>query len=337
MSAQKLYKYINIAYHWKLRNSLLPPLPDEVSIEATNVCNFKCAFCPQSAPNHHNIVPKTYLTPKRAGDIMKQLRKGGISTKTLHWTLDGEPFMNKYFHELCEVALKYDFCHMYFATNGMLLTDTVLDKLPRSKDTRYKFTIDYCADSCYFERVRGSKGSWERIHSNIEQSLNNSENNHMFFVLSDISAFEEDNHKIVDGKFEKLRGLFGGNKRVRFHKKTFHNAAGLISHANMSIQKDRYYLCPYPWTSFCIASSGDVVACCRDLRRQTTLGNIMEQSLPEIWHGAPYQELRNNLVKRTPWKSLACKGCDLPYDSAKFSLANFARTARGRLQILGSE
>ena len=337
MSVRKLFRYSRIFYHWKIRKGLLPPLPEEVSIEATNVCNFKCAFCPQSDPNHHDIAPKTYLTPPQAEKIMQQLRKGGVTTKTLHWTLDGEPFMNKEFHELCEVAIKYGFSHMYFATNGMLLTKKLLDKLPKQEDTIYTFTIDYCNDKTYFERVRGSSGSWDRIYSNVNHSLGNSDHKHMFFVLSDISTFEERNRSIADNKFQQLTLLFGKNKRIRYHKKTFHNAAGTIQSPKQSSETKRYYLCPYPWTSFCIASSGDVVACCRDLRRQTKLGNIFEQSMQEIWHGAHYQQLRKNLVEKTPWKSLACEGCDLPYDSAKFDLANLVRTARGRLQIFGSD
>ena len=36
---------------------------------------------------------------------------------------------------------------------------------------RYTFTVDYCADTEYFENVRGSKGSWAVIKKNIEQVL----------------------------------------------------------------------------------------------------------------------------------------------------------------------
>ncbi|MGO9483956.1 MAG: radical SAM/SPASM domain-containing protein [Rhodomicrobium sp.] len=337
MRAKKLVKYIGIVYNWKVRASLLPPLPDEVSIEATNVCNFKCKFCPQSDPNHHNIVPKNYLSPQRAEEIMQKLRDGGISTKTLHWTLDGEPFMNKYFHELCEIAVMYEFNNMFFATNGMLLTENVLDRLPKGKGIRYTFTIDYCADKEYFDKVRGSKGSWDKVYKNIRSSLDNTFHESIFFMLSDITPFEESDQEKIEENFYKLKYLFGEGKRIRYHKKTFHNAAGLLQSSVNIGDRNRYYLCPYPWASLYIASSGDVVACCRDLRRQTKLGNILEQSLQEIWHGTPYQDLRSNLVDQTPWKTPACNGCDLPYDSAKFSLVNIVRTARGRLQIFGNE
>lgn len=337
MSLRKLFRYSNIMYHWRIRKSILPPMPEEVSIESTNVCNFKCAFCPQSDPSHHDITPKTYLTPSRAEEIMKQLRKGGISTKTLHWTLDGEPFMNKEFHELCEVAIRHEFSHMYFATNGMLLTEKTLQKLPRKEDTFYTFTIDYCADREYFENIRGTKGSWEKIYNNIYASLDNEDQKNMLFVLSDISAFEERDADMVADKFRQLKKIFGDNKRIRYHKKTFHNAAGIIPISQKHSDNKRYYLCPYPWTTLCVASNGDIVACCRDLRHQTTLGNVFEQSLQDIWHGKGYQLLRKNLIEKTPWQSAACKGCDLPYDSSKFGIGNIVRTARGRLQIFGSD
>jgi hypothetical protein len=66
------------------------------------------------------------------------------------------------------------------------------------------------------------------------------------------------------------------------------------------------------------------------------------QTLPEIWNGAPFQELRRNLVDRHPERSAACDGCDLPYDDAKFSwptvqcVGAFRCWIRWRLAFSGS-
>jgi radical SAM protein with 4Fe4S-binding SPASM domain len=327
---------MNIFYAWQVRKSLSPSyVPEDISIEATNTCNFRCSFCPQSDPKHHEIVPRTYLEPERAESIFKKIREGGVSTDTLHWTLDGEPFMNKKFAELCGIAIKYNFTNMYFATNGLLLSEDRLGQLPVGGKVRYTFTIDYCADQEYFEDVRGNRQSWKAIYDNIQSSLRNESHSNIFFVLSDITTYKTLDPTITNAEFDKLKNLFAGyESRIKFYSKTFHNAAGLTSKLVKTSSEKRYHLCPYPWTSLVIASSGDVVACCRDLRRQTVLGNILQQSLREIWRGAAAQELRKNLVAQTPWKSAACDGCDMPYDDAKFSLKNLVRTARGRLQIL---
>ena len=335
MSARKLASYAKIFYAWQIRKSLAPSyMPEDISVEATNACNFRCAFCPQSDPRHHELVPRITLEPERAAAIFKRLREGGVTTPTLHWTLDGEPFMNKKFAALCGIAIDHGFTNMIFATNGMLLSEQRLRELPVSPQTKYTFTIDYCADAEYFEEVRGKKGSWQVIQDNIRASLGNNSQQHLHFQLSDITAYKTHDAEVRRTQFEKLNGLFAGaGGRINFRAKTFHNSTGLTTVPASNARKDRYYTCPYPWTSLVVASDGRVVACCRDLRRQTVLGNLLDEPLEAIWRGAAAQELRRNLALRTPWKSKACDGCDMPYDASKFSLRNLIRTARGRLQI----
>ncbi len=335
MSARKVLRFSRIFYSWQLRKSLVPSyMPEDISIEVTNTCNFRCHFCPQSDPKHHELVPRISLEPDRAEQIFKNLRTGGVETDTLHWTLDGEPFMNKQFHILCSIAHKHNFLNMIFATNGMLLTQERLNELPLPENAKYTFTIDYSADKEYFEHVRGRKGSWQIIQDNIKASLKNRDHTRIFFKVTDITSYKTLDPAANAEAFRNLQKLFeSSGDRISFHTKTFHNSAGLTPKLENPNTQKRYYTCPYPWTSLVIASSGDVVACCRDLRRQTVLGNVFNQSVPEIWCGAAFQELRKNLADRTPWKSAACDGCDMPYDASKFSLRNIVRTARNRLQI----
>ncbi len=335
MSIRKIVSYSRIFYSWQIRKSLVPSyLPEDISLEPTNACNFRCRFCPQSDPRHHDLVPRINLEPDKAGAIFNKLREGGVWTDTLHWTLDGEPFMNKKFHALCGIAIKYNFTNMIFSTNGMLLTENRLDELPAGGGTKYTFAIDYCAAPEFFEEVRGRKGSWQVIYNNIRSSLSNKAHSHLFFDLADITSYKTLDTAINDAEFGKLKSLFAdAGRRIRFRQKTFHNSTGLTPVIVNNRQEKRYHTCPYPWTSLVIASDGGVVACCRDLRRQTVLGNILDQPLDSIWRGAAFQELRKNLAERAPWKSKACDGCDMPYDASKFSLKNIVKTASGRLQI----
>jgi len=333
VSFAKLNRYARIFYDWQIRKNInLSSLPEEVSIEATNVCNFRCEFCPQSDPMHHEIVPRTYLSPENAKEIFRRLRSGGILTRTLHWTLDGEPFMNRQFNELCATAIEHGFDNMYFATNGMLLTPESIQKLP--KGATYTFTIDYCADPGFFEEVRGTRGSWSRVRENIQEVLSDGKLQGFRFEIQDMSTFKISDQEEINIRFRNLQNLFSDKYgRLKIFRKTFHNATGLVEKFVNMRKKNKYHLCPYPWTLLNVASNGDVVACCRDLRRQTVLGNLFVQTLPEIWNGAAFQQLRRNLVDRHPERSAVCNGCDLPYDDAKFSVRNLVRTAVGRLQV----
>ncbi len=97
---------------------------------------------------------------------------------------------------------------------------------------------------------------------------------------------------------------------------------------------ERYRVCPYPWTTMYIAWTGDVVACCRDLQRQTVLGNLYAQPLLDIWNGPRAQQLRRDLRVERPDRQAACHGCSMPWkESDKFTVRNLASTARVRLKL----
>jgi radical SAM protein with 4Fe4S-binding SPASM domain len=323
--------YLRVTHGWLLSRHLrVGYLPEYVSIELTNVCNFKCAFCPQSSPTHLRTVGRSFLTLERAELLLSRIREAGVQSRLLHWTLDGEPFMNRQFHKICGVALRWGFVEMDFATNGMLCKPARLQELPHA--ARYRLGIDYCADREYFERVRGTPGSWERIRKNLLKTLENDELNHIHFCLKDISSFSITDPKDQRICFAQLKKLFPKSSRLSFATKTFHNATGLVR--GRGLRSNRYYLCPYPWATLNVASNGDVVACSRDLQRKTVLGNLLSQPLEEIWNGLPMQTLRGNLRDRKPELSAACAGCDMPYDGSKYTARNLLSAARGRLQLL---
>lgn len=324
-----LYYYILAFLSWRRALDTVRYMPQYVSIEATNSCNFKCSYCPQSGPDHFKVVGRSTLDPKRAAILLGRLREGGVTTSNLHWTLDGEPFMNKRFQELCALAVRQGFTKMMFASNGALCTPARLATLPR--DATYVLTIDYCADRDHFERVRGTEGSWQQIRDNVNNILNDPDLHNIRIVISDISGFSSEQNADLRARFEALRHMFQPSKRIRFATRKFHNATGFLPMVKKSVT---YRLCPYPWSVLSVASNGDVVACSRDLERKTVLGNLLQSPLPEVWNGEAMKTLRRNLRERRPDRCGACAKCDLPYDASKFTLSNFWKSARGRLNLV---
>lgn len=314
-----------------LKKSKLEYMPEYIALEVTNVCNFKCAFCPQSDPKHHDVVPKAYLDENSCRLFLSKIRDAGIVTNLMHWTLDGEPFMNKRFAELVHISAGYGFTNTYFASNGMLCTVDRLMDFPIDK-VRLNISIDFCADKVYFEKVRGSRNSWEQVSENIKNILRDPRTSNVGLEITDISSFSENDPKKLTRNFLELKEIFGQHHNIKYHTRTFHNATGFIIPSTPKGNK-RYHLCPYPWTQFRIASNGDIVICCRDLDHKTVLGNLKTQSVSEIWNGQSMLNARNSLLDKAPECVAACKGCDLPFDDTKFSLKNIYKAAIGRMQL----
>jgi radical SAM protein with 4Fe4S-binding SPASM domain len=334
---RKLLGYARIFYNWQIqKNTILDYVPEDISIELTNTCNFKCSFCPQSDPSHFDRVARSSLSPEQVDTLLSKLRKGGVKTNVIHWTLDGEPFINQSIDEICAVAIRNGFYKFIFSTNGYFCTPERVLKLPKNHpDVSYTFWVDYCADSELFERHRGTPNSWERVRTNILKILEHPQLQHININLTDISSFKISDPNVLSQNLVALKQLFPESDRFNVTSRIFHNATGFVP-GILERKKDKntkYNLCPYPWTSFVIASNGDVVACCRDLEHKTVLGNLFTEELKEIWNGDRYQVLRQSLVEQNPQKMQACAGCDLPYDQGKFSFQHILRTGISRLGI----
>ena len=335
MGIRKLGAYARIFYHWRVRRSdVLDYLPEDLSIELTNTCNFKCAFCPQSDPHHFERVTRTALSPEQADLLLGKIRTGGVRTNVIHWTLDGEPFVNAKLAAICSIALDYQFNVFIFATNGYFLSPDRLVELPAGRGAQYTLCVDFCADREYFETYRGTKTSWERVRDNIRSALENASLAHIQFRVTDISSFTVRDRGELERRMDQLSALFPPG-RVADDARVFHNMAGFLP--GMVEEKrgrsPHYHVCPYPWASLVIASNGDVVACCRDLEHRTVLGNLFQEELADIWNGKRYLALRRNLAEESPERNAACKDCDMPWDSQKLGLMHIADRAIHRLGI----
>jgi len=336
MGLRKLGAYARILYHWRIRGSeVLDYLPEDLSIELTNTCNFKCSFCPQSGPHHFERVMRTALTPDQAGALLGKIRAGGVRTNVIHWTLDGEPFVNSDLAAVCGVALEHGFNVFIFATNGYFLSGPRLAELPTVRDAQYTLCVDFCADREYFETYRGTKTSWERVRDNIRSALMNDSFAHIRFRITDISSFTVRDGNELERRMHELTALFPPG-RIAYDARVFHNMTGFLPGVTEEKRNrsPRYHVCPYPWASLVIASNGDVVACCRDLEHRTVLGNLFGEELADIWNGARYRELRRHLADGTPENNAACKDCDMPWDDQKLGLKHLLDRAVHRLGIL---
>ena len=340
-SARKLLHYGRIYAAWQVRGQeRLPYLPEDLSLELTNTCNFSCSYCLQSDPAHFERVARTKLSPDDAEVLLRRLREGGVTTDVIHWTLDGEPFVHKEIDAITERAIRHGFRTFIFATNGFFCSPERLRALPTeapSGKVRYSLHIDFCADAEMFEENRGTKGSWSRIHRYLSAVLSDPGLDHIDVHLTDISSFPLEDEGEIAEHFQALQQLFPPSQRLRVTSRIFHNATGFVGGvlARKRERKGSYNLCPYPWSSLVVASNGDVVACCRDLQHKTVLGNLLQQELPEIWNGEAYRTLRRNLASGNPEASAACQGCDLPWDDGKFTWRHLARTAVHRLGVFG--
>jgi radical SAM protein with 4Fe4S-binding SPASM domain len=71
--------------------------------------------------------------------------------------------------------------------------------------------------------------------------------------------------------------------------------------------KDSKTFCIYPWIHLHAYPTGEAYPCCHAEMKPGVVGNCRENTLEEIWHDKPMQDLRTNMLNETP--SAACTRC----------------------------
>ncbi len=86
------------------------------------------------------------------------------------------------------------------------------------------------------------------------------------------------------------------------------NRAGTISVGEQEII-GKYSKCFYPTYQFLIDWNGDVFLCPQDWQRRVSMGNMMQQSILEVWTGKILTEFRKNLLDGKRCAN-PCKTCN---------------------------
>ena len=98
------------------------------------------------------------------------------------------------------------------------------------------------------------------------------------------------------------------------------NRAGTIDTGDQE-SKNKYTTCYYPTYQLLIDWNGDVFLCPQDWQRRVTMGNIMQESIKEIWVGKTISKFRKNLLEgkrcNKPCSDCNANGTLLGKDHAK--------------------
>jgi MoaA/NifB/PqqE/SkfB family radical SAM enzyme len=298
---------MGLSYKNKLPRPLNPPYL--FSIESTNYCNFRCKFCPQSNPQHKYDREFGTLSIKNFSLFLERIEEVKPGSKNISICLDGEPLMNKDFPVFIALANKAG-RFPRFSSNGKLLTPEKIDEL--AKMGGFLVSVDFASDEHVFETVRGQIGDYTVVYDHLLYLVGKAR------VRADIRVEINDITPFLGAdpatSSKKMRAMFPAvlPKNVAFFSRKLHNFGG---HIPVSKKGSIYRLCPYPWSMFQVAWNGDVVACCRDTKGKTVLGNVFKQSIHDIWLGKEYVLFRKSLIGQRPGDVAACVQCDLPMNS----------------------
>ena len=118
-------------------------IPLTLYIELTNICNFRCHFCPESFTDFHKISGgKFKLDYSIYSEVINELSENG-GIKTLNFYMMGEPFVNKEITKFISYAKQKSVAEkLIVTTNGSLIKENIYESICTS-------LLDYLRVSIY--------------------------------------------------------------------------------------------------------------------------------------------------------------------------------------------
>ena len=268
--------------HWNKKSDELKPLDSILTVEinTTELCNRTCVFCPRHDPA---VFPNRnlHLTVKGARTIAEELGENQYSGK-ISFSGFGENLLNPDFPEIVkEFRFNLPMATIECNTNGDKLTEEYVERL-------YRAGLDLLYINLYDGIEQMTK---------FEEMLKN--------VREDMYKF-----RMHWGDFEK-------------HGLILNNRSGVIDWVGIEetdITSLQGKPCHYPFYKMFVDWNGDVLFCSNDWGREHVVGNLLQQSLHDVWFSKPMTKIRKRLMKGDRSHS-PCNKCSV--DGSLFGKPSF--------------
>lgn len=290
------------------------PHPLTIFVEPTNVCNFKCNYCPESFADYGERAGGLFrLGVPDFGRICDQILELG-RLKTLNLYMMGEPFVNKNLPDLIAMAKRKDVADRVDVTsNGTLIDAAMAERVVASKLDYLRISI-YGATQERMTSVTASKVPLDRVVANVRRVRELRDQGGAktpFVYVKMIDAGDPvENRRFLD-LFDGVCDEAAIEPVMNWNDPEGGNLSGLGRDELLQGQyfSRRKEVCPFPFYTLVIHSDLRVSVCCVDWAKLTTVGNLKEQTLAEVWRGEALHEFRMAHLRRERQTIEACRNC----------------------------
>lgn len=269
------------------------PLPRIYQMETTSKCNLKCHFCPRT----------TDLVANQVRDLNAEMGLEDFCNildqmpwlKSIELFHFGEPFMQKDFH-LYIAECKKRGIYTVVASNLLPATESKIDLAFEAGLDFLVMDVDSLNKERYEEMRTG--GRFEMLEKRVKYILAHPKK--PYCVAQTI---------MIDGTKEYTEEEFlqwtGGLEADEVRYKFLDTFRG-TNEVDKDLLKPED-VCREPFYGFTVHVNGNVVPCDRDWAGEAVMGNVFENTVMEIWHGAKFKEFRRRMLSAD--KPDICKSC----------------------------
>ncbi len=280
--------------------------PHYIQLETVTKCNAKCPFCPQNEIDRG--VPR--MPDEIWQRVAEQTRGWGLTYRPF---LTNEPFVDVRQAEICRHIKQNDpTAKVEYNTNGELVTEKTARAILEAGVDIMRFSIDGLSRECYEPSRVGV--SYDSVYDRVPG----------FLKIWREEGYEE------KGVFTEVRCIRVPENE---HELDEYKAFWQPKCSDVVITE----LYEWPWTGqkredtvlkpclkvldeLFVYANGNVTMCCWDVHERAVIGNVMDQTIEEIWTGHVVNNLRTLLDDGRRDLITLCSRCNAyqGYDFSKF-------------------
>jgi len=284
----------------KPEHEVFPPI---LIIAVTNVCDMACIHCAHPVIKQDADYRGTMMDPAIHTRIVQETKQFKDQLWVFRYAADGESLLHPKFLDFVDEAKRAGIGPVDLTTNGMTLTEERARRLLEAPIDVIDVSLDAYQKETY-EKIR-KRGKFDLVIENTRRLIDLRNEMHsptriMVSIirqketLGEVEAFQKHWGQYVDEVL--VRGLNTDLDIVN------------VSEIYFKDDLDRWP-CPQFWKRVTINFNGDIRFCVEDWRNNGVVGNVMKQSIQEIWQGPAYQEFRE-LHQSGRWGAMKmCKPC----------------------------
>jgi len=285
--------------------------PFVVYIDPTNVCNFRCKFCPTGDPSLLEQVGRTHasMSLDHFKKTIDDLREFPDRLKLLNLYKDGEPLVNKHFPAMVKYAREARIAErIWTKTNGSLLGPEINSQLVDAGLDMICISVEGVSSEAY-QKIAGLKIDYDKFISNLRNLFIHRGAMDIYIKIADSGL----NQKEIDRFYSDFGPI---STHIAIEKLMGWSNSGLKDFT-LGTHPDTYdglpfvpkTVCAYPFYVMAVNADGSVSVCGNDWSYVTSVGNVFQQSLKSVWEGTRLRAFQRMMLEDRRCENAACSDC----------------------------
>jgi len=284
-----------------IRQEINTDFPLVVNIEPTNICDLKCIYCPRTkAQKGVGMMP--WELYRKIIDELAEHR----TLKMLHLFKDGESFLHPDFIKMVHYAKAVSVAKtVRINSNAVCWDDNKINEILDSGIDDITISVD-AAYSITYSRDK-KKDCLKRVESNIKQLLKKRNDNNKLTPFIRVKAMEFNgiSKEEIEAFIKKWEGIADEVQITGIH-----DWGGAVNGIEITDEKTDYrYPCAIMWYALAINWDGKVTVCSVDWDTEIEVGDVVRESLHDIWNGIRLKDARKSQIDRNFSKFSICRNC----------------------------